>query len=86
MYKLHIKGYALLTTQNRPEAGVKSMDFITKQVSSLQRIFLDGKCSLNEINRLSALKGERISYQIAYKSSERFFARIELDSLFRSIP
>ena len=80
MYKLHIKGHALLTTQNRPEAGVKSMDFITKQVSSLQRIFLDGKCSLNEINRLSALKGERISYQIAYKSSERFFARIELDS------
>ena len=46
------------------------MDFITKQVSSLQRVFLDGKCDLKEYNTDSALKGERFSYQIAYKSDE----------------
>lgn len=56
------------------------MDFITKQVSSLQRIFLDGKCDLKEYNTDSALKGERFSYQIAYKSDEKFFAEIIIDS------
>ena len=56
------------------------MDFITKQVSSLQRVFLDGKCNLKEYNTDSALKGERFSYQIAYKSDEKFFAEIIIDS------
>lgn len=56
------------------------MDFITKQVSSLQRVFLDGKCDLKEYNTDSALKGERFSYQIAYKSDEKFFAEIIIDS------
>lgn len=58
------------------------MNFITKQVSSLQRVFLDGKCDLKEYNTDSALKGERFSYQIAYKSDEKFFAEIIIDSLF----
>ena len=39
-----------------------------KQVSSLERIFLDGKCTMNEISGGAAFKGERISYQLAYKS------------------
>lgn len=56
------------------------MEFITKQVSSLQRVFLDGKCDLTEHSCGSALKGERFSYQIAYKSDEKFFAEIVIDS------
>lgn len=56
------------------------MDFKTGQVSSLQRVFLDGRCDLTEHNCDSALKGERYSYQIAYKSSEKFFAEIVIDS------
>lgn len=56
------------------------MEFITKQVSSLQHVFLDGKCDLTEHNSDSALKGERFSYQIAYKSDEKFFAEIVIDS------
>ncbi len=57
------------------------MDFKTGQVSSLQRVFLDGRCDLTEHNCDSVLKGERYSYQIAYKSSEKFFAEIVIDSL-----
>lgn len=56
------------------------MDFKTGQVSSLQRVFLDGRCDLMEHNCDSVLKGERYSYQIAYKSSEKFFAEIVIDS------
>lgn len=56
------------------------MDFKTEQVSSLQRVFLDGRCDLTEHNCDSVLKGERYSYQIAYKSSEKFFAEIVIDS------
>lgn len=56
------------------------MNFITKQVSSLQRVFLDGKCDLKEYKSGTALKGERFSYQIAYKSDERFFAEIKIES------
>lgn len=56
------------------------MDFKTGQVSSLQRVFLDERCDLTEHNCDSVLKGERYSYQIAYKSSEKFFAEIVIDS------
>lgn len=56
------------------------MDFKTGQASSLQRVFLDGRCDLTEHNCDSVLKGERYSYQIAYKSSEKFFAEIVIDS------
>ena len=56
------------------------MEFTTKQVSSLQRVFLDGRCDLTEHSSGSALRGERFSYQIAYKSDEKFFAEIIIDS------
>lgn len=56
------------------------MDVKTISTSSLQRVFLDGKCDLTCYNKASALKGERFSYQIAYKSSDRFFAKIKIDS------
>lgn len=51
-----------------------------KQISSLQRVFLDGNCDFEEIKSARALKGERFSYQIAYKSNSRCFAKITVDS------
>lgn len=51
-----------------------------KQISSLERVFLDGKCSMDEINGDTALKGERISYQLAYKSDEMADMRFEVNS------
>jgi len=56
------------------------MLFEIKQVSSLERIFLDGKCAMNEINGGTALKGERISYQLAYKSDTMCDAKIDIKS------
>lgn len=57
--------------------------FITQQVSSLQRVFLDGNCDLNELSSGSALLGERFSYQIAYKSDNFFAADIAVESELR---
>lgn len=54
--------------------------FITQQVSSLQRVFLDGSCDLTELSSSSALLGERFSYQIAYKSDGFFVADIAVQS------
>lgn len=51
-----------------------------KQVSSLERIFLDGKCTMNEISGGTALKGERISYQLAYKSDSVVDAKVTVKS------
>lgn len=56
------------------------MEFITKQVSSLSRVFVDGNCEFYEINNAKALRGERFSYQIAYKSDSRSTSRIEIES------
>lgn len=56
------------------------MNFITKQISSLSKVYLDGNCEFYEINTAKALKGERFSYQIAYKSESRFTSRIEVES------
>jgi hypothetical protein len=56
------------------------MEFITKQVSSLSRVFVDGNCEFYEINKAKALRGERFSYQIAYKSDSRVTSRIEVES------
>lgn len=56
------------------------MDFITKQISSLSKVYLDGKCEFYEIDNAKALKGERFSYQIAYKSESRFTSRVEVES------
>lgn len=58
--------------------------FEAYQVSSLQRIFLNGENNLSEINSATALKGERFSYQIAYKSNEIFLADIIVDSELKS--
>lgn len=56
------------------------MDFEIKQVSSLERIFLDGKCTMNEIKCGKVCKGERISYQLAYKSDVTAEFSVEVES------
>ena len=56
------------------------MEFVTKQVSSLSKVYLDGNCEFYEIKKAKILKGERYSYQIAYKSDERITTKISIDS------
>lgn len=56
------------------------MELEIRQVSSLERIFLDGKCVMNEINGGKVLKGERISYQLAYKSDTVIEAQVSVKS------
>ncbi len=56
------------------------MNFEMKQVCSLNRIFLDGECEFTEIEGGRALKNERYSYQLAYKSDDRFEASVEVIS------
>ncbi|MBR3835544.1 MAG: DUF4091 domain-containing protein [Clostridia bacterium] len=56
------------------------MDFQVKQVSNLNRIFLDGNCEFTPVKRAKVLKGERYSYQLAYKSEERFMSKITVES------
>lgn len=56
------------------------MDFQVKQVSSLNRIFLDGECEFTPVKKAKVLKGERYSYQLAYKSDSKFTAKITVDS------
>ncbi len=56
------------------------MEFQVKQVSNLNRIFLDGECEFTPVKKATVLKGERYSYQIAYKSDERFMSKITVES------
>ena len=56
------------------------MEFQVKQISSLSKVYLDGKGEFFEIKKGKALKGERFSYQIAYKSDERFFSKVKIES------
>lgn len=56
------------------------MELEIKQVSSLERIFLDGKCTMNEISGGKVLRGERISYQLAYKSDSVIEANVSVES------
>ena len=56
------------------------MVFELKQISCLDRVFLDGKCTMDEISGETALKGERVSYQLAYKSDEMTDMHIEVES------
>ncbi len=56
------------------------MNFEIKQVSSLNRIFLDGNCDFTEIDSGKALKNERYSYQLAYKADDRFESTVIVES------
>ena len=44
-----------------------------RQVSSLDKIFLDQPDNIEELEKISALKNERVSYQIAYRGNEIYF-------------
>ncbi len=53
------------------------------QISSMKKAYLDMPINNTEIFELSALKNEKISYQIAYKASEptgRYDVKIEVES------
>lgn len=56
------------------------MNFEIKYVSSLEKIFLDQTEITGEISKLSALRGETVSFQIAYRSDEPFWLSAETDS------
>lgn len=56
------------------------MDFQVKQVASLNRVFLDGECEFTPVQCATVLKGERYSYQLAYKSDSRFVSKIKIES------
>ncbi|MBP3441330.1 MAG: DUF4091 domain-containing protein [Clostridia bacterium] len=56
------------------------MEFQTKQISSLSKVYLDGKGEFYEIKKEKVLKGERFSYQIAYKADERFTSTVKIES------
>lgn len=56
------------------------MEFQVKQISSLSKVYLDGKGEFFEIKKAKMLKGERFSYQIAYKSDERFTSTVKIES------
>lgn len=56
------------------------MEFQTKQISSLSKVYLDGKGEFYEIKKEKVLKGERFSYQIAYKTDERFTSTVKIES------
>ena len=56
------------------------MEFQKRQISSLNRVFLDGECEFTAINSAKVLKGERYSYQLAYKSDSRLNSKITLET------
>jgi hypothetical protein len=56
------------------------MSFILKQISSLEKVYLDSESEFFEIKSGNALKGERFSYQLAFKSDTRFFAQLDIFS------
>lgn len=56
------------------------MELQVKQISSLSKVYLDGKGEFFEIKKAKVLKGERFSYQIAYKSDERFTSTVKIES------
>ncbi|MBQ9985004.1 MAG: DUF4091 domain-containing protein [Oscillospiraceae bacterium] len=52
------------------------------QISSLEKVFMEKRPECSEIAKLSALKNERVSYQIAYfkKNAEKKHLKITIDS------
>lgn len=59
-----------------------------KQISALEKVFLDDDRNKHEFNSFSALCGERFSYQIMYKSEEhwsKFNAKLTLESPIKEL-
>lgn len=55
-------------------------EFELMQLSSLERVFLDSDGRFFEIGEAACLKGERFSYQLAFKSNAKFTASISVKS------
>jgi len=58
------------------------MSYEIKQISPLEKIKSNEKALFDEIYKVKALKGERVSYQIALLSDERMIADISVSSPF----
>lgn len=58
--------------------------FKIKQITSLEKVYLDSDNQFNEIRNGRALKNERFSYQLAYISDKKFFADVSIESELRS--
>ena len=56
------------------------MNFEFKYISSLEKIFPDQKEITGEIKKLSALRGETVSFQIAYRSDSPIWLTVETES------
>ena len=56
------------------------MNFEFKYISSLEKIFLDQQDVTGEIRTLSALRGETVSFQIAYRSDAPIWLTAETES------
>ena len=62
--------------------------FDVRQLSSLEKVFLDYKMPKSEFKRISVLKNEKFSYQLAYKITEEFHLspiKIEVNSALRDL-
>ena len=55
------------------------MNFETRTVSSLEKIFCFPYCDAKKISGVSALKGERVSFQVAVKASEPALLTVRAD-------
>ena len=51
-----------------------------KQISSLEKVRRESDLCYDEICKKTVLKGERYSYQIAFKTDERIETKIEIES------
>ncbi|MDD6275736.1 MAG: DUF4091 domain-containing protein [Clostridia bacterium] len=55
-------------------------DFILKQISSIEKVYLDSDGDFTEISSCRVLKGERFSYQLAFRCNERLRGSLEVVS------
>lgn len=63
-------------------------DFAVLQLSSLEKVFWDYKAPKKEFKRISVLKNEKFSYQLAYKVTQTFLISpltIEVDSPLKDL-
>lgn len=55
-------------------------DFTVKQISALEKVYLDSDGQFMTVESARVLKGERLSYQLAYHSDRRIRGTIEVSS------
>lgn len=57
--------------------------FLLKQISSLEKVRGNSEMQYTELTHVKALRGERVSYQIAIRTNETFTFFVEIDSPLR---